>query len=71
MKLAILKNNPITFSAEIQQHQDINAAFVNFPFDTVELFGKKGQVKPKFRNRKKEYFSILISNCVAVEKNKR
>ena len=27
--------------------------------------------KPKFRNRKKEYFSILISNCVAVEKNKR
>ncbi len=45
MKLAILKNNPITFSAEIQQHQDINAAFVNFPFDTVELFGKKGQVK--------------------------
>ena len=38
-------NKPITFSAEIQQHQDINAAFVNFPFDTVELFGKKGQVK--------------------------
>lgn len=38
-------NNPITFSAEIQQHQDINAAFVNFPFDSVELFGKKGQVK--------------------------
>jgi hypothetical protein len=38
---------PITFSAEIQQHQDINAAFVNFPFDTVELFGKKGQVKVK------------------------
>ena len=38
-------NNPIAFSAEIQQHQDINAAFVNFPFDTVELFGKKGQVK--------------------------
>lgn len=45
MKLAILKNKPITFFAEIQQHQDINAAFVNFPFDTVELFGKKGQVK--------------------------
>lgn len=40
-------NQSITFSAEIQQHQDINAAFVNFPFDTVELFGKKGQVKVK------------------------
>ncbi|MCG2793911.1 MAG: DUF1905 domain-containing protein [Weeksellaceae bacterium] len=38
---------PIIFSAEIQQHQDINAAFVNFPFDTFELFGKKGQIKVK------------------------
>lgn len=40
-------NQPITFSAEILQHQDMNAAFVNFPFDTYELFGKKGQVKIK------------------------
>lgn len=40
-------NKSIRFSAEIQQHQDINAAFVKFPFDTVELFGKKGQVKVK------------------------
>lgn len=38
---------PITFFAEIQQHQDMNAAFVNFPFDTFELFGKKGQIKVK------------------------
>lgn len=38
---------PITFSAEIQQHQDMNAGYVFFPFDTVELFGKKGQVKIK------------------------
>jgi len=35
------------FSAKIQQHQEINGAFVNFPFDTIELFGKKGQVKVK------------------------
>jgi len=40
-------NHTIIFSAEIQQHQDINAAFVNFPFDISELFGKKGQVKVK------------------------
>ncbi len=40
-------NNPIIFSGKIQQHQDMNAAFVNFPFDTIELFGKKGQVKVK------------------------
>ena len=38
---------PVIFSAEIQQHQDINAAFVHFPFDTFELFGEKGQVKVK------------------------
>lgn len=38
---------PIEFEAEILQHGDINAAYVNFPFSTEELFGKKGQVKIK------------------------
>ena len=38
---------PITFSAEIKQYQDINAAYVDFPFSTEVLFGKKGQVKIK------------------------
>jgi hypothetical protein len=53
---------PITFSAEIQQHQNINAAFVNFPFDTVELFGKKGQVKVKvLLDDKVEYRSSLAN----------
>ncbi|MPS74571.1 MAG: DUF1905 domain-containing protein [Chryseobacterium sp.] len=53
---------PITFSAEIQQHQDINAAFVNFPFDTVELFGKKGQIKVKvLLDNKIEYRSSLAN----------
>ncbi|WP_312769565.1 YdeI/OmpD-associated family protein [Epilithonimonas sp.] len=60
-------NQPITFSAEIQQHQDINAAFVNFPFDTVELFSKKGQVKVKvLLDDKVEYRSSLANmggNC--------
>ena len=52
----------ITFSAEIQQHQDINAAFINFPFDTVELFGKKGQVKVKvILDNKIEYRSSLAN----------
>lgn len=53
---------PITFSAEIQQHQDINAAFVNFPFDTIELFGKKGQVKVKvLLDDKVDYRSSLAN----------
>jgi len=53
---------PITFSAEIQQHQGINAAFVNFPFDTNELFGKKGQVKVRvLLDDKVEYRSSLAN----------
>ena len=35
----------IRFMAEIQQHPEMNAAFVEFPFSAAELFGKKGQVK--------------------------
>ena len=31
----------------------------------------KNQLNPNSAIEKKEYFSILISNCVAVEKNKR
>lgn len=62
MKLAILKNNPIAFFAEIQQHHDINAAFVNFPFDTVELFGKKGQVKVKVLLDDKVVYRSSLAN---------
>lgn len=60
-------NDPIIFSGEIQQHQDMNAVFVNFPFDTVELFGKKGQVKVKVLfDDKVEYLGSLTkmkSDC--------
>ena len=35
-----------------------------------ETLGKK-TFNPNSAIEKKEYFSILISNCVAVEKNKR
>ena len=37
----------IQFSAIIQQNGEMNAAFVEFPFSTEELFNKKGQVKIK------------------------
>lgn len=39
--------NPIQFNAEILQHGEQNAAYVEFPFSTEELFNKKGQVKIK------------------------
>ncbi len=42
-----MKQNPITFESEIKKHDNINAGFIEFPFDTYELFGKKGQVKVK------------------------
>ncbi|WPO90947.1 YdeI/OmpD-associated family protein [Chryseobacterium sp. YR459] len=38
---------PIEFTAVIQQNGEMNAAFVEFPFSTEELFHKKGQVKIK------------------------
>lgn len=50
----------ISFKAIIKQHGDINAAFVDFPFSTEELFGKKGQVKIKaLLDEKVEYRGSL------------
>lgn len=42
-----MKTEPIQFKAIIQQNGKMNAAFVEFPFSTEELFNKKGQVKIK------------------------
>lgn len=42
-----MQPQPVKFKAIIQQNGEINAAFVEFPFSTEELFGKKGQVKIK------------------------
>ncbi|MDQ1856677.1 YdeI/OmpD-associated family protein [Chryseobacterium sp. WLY505] len=42
-----MKLKPIEFTAIIQQNGEMNAAFVEFPFSTEELFHKKGQVKIK------------------------
>lgn len=38
---------PVLFTAIIKQNGEMNAAFVEFPFSTEELFNKKGQVKIK------------------------
>ncbi len=40
-----MKQDRISFEATIKQHGNMNAGFVEFPFSTLELFGKKGQVK--------------------------
>lgn len=40
-----MKPQAIEFNAIIKQNGEMNAAFVEFPFSTEELFNKKGQVK--------------------------
>lgn len=42
-----MKTDAIQFKAVIKQNGKMNAAFVEFPYSTEELFGKKGQVKIK------------------------
>lgn len=42
-----MKLQPIDFTAIIKQNEEMNAAFVEFPFSTEELFNKKGMIKVK------------------------
>ncbi|MCF2220659.1 YdeI/OmpD-associated family protein [Chryseobacterium sp. PS-8] len=42
-----MKTDSVQFKAVIKQNGKMNAAFVEFPFSTEELFGKKEQVKIK------------------------
>ncbi|AZB09288.1 DUF1905 domain-containing protein [Chryseobacterium sp. G0162] len=42
-----MSSQPILFNAIIKQNGTMNAAFVEFPFSTEELFNKKGQIKIK------------------------
>ncbi|WP_079243793.1 YdeI/OmpD-associated family protein [Chryseobacterium indologenes] len=62
-----MKLNPIEFIAIIQQNGEMNAAFVEFPFSTEELFHTKGQVKIKaLFDDKIEYRGSLVkmkSDC--------
>ncbi|WP_347219699.1 YdeI/OmpD-associated family protein [Chryseobacterium sp.] len=52
---------PILFTAIIQRNGEMNAAFVEFPFSTEELFNKKGQVKVKATfDSKVEYRGSLV-----------
>ena len=37
--------NKIVFDAIIEQHGDINAAYIKFPFNVNEIFGTNAQVK--------------------------
>ncbi|MBL1221734.1 DUF1905 domain-containing protein [Chryseobacterium sp. L7] len=53
-------NKGIEFTGIIKQNGDMNAAFVEFPFSTEELFNKKGQVKIKATfDQKVEYRGSL------------
>lgn len=43
----MMKTQEIQFTAMIKQNGEMDAAYVEFPFSTEKLFGKKGQVKIK------------------------
>lgn len=62
-----MENQSVQFNAIIQQNGEMNAAFVEFPFSTIELFDKKGQVKIKaLFDDKVEYRGSLVkmkSDC--------
>jgi len=45
--------------------------FVGNIVSMIYLINRESHINPNSAIEKKEYFSILISNCVAVEKNKR
>jgi hypothetical protein len=42
-----MDNDKICFTATIIKHPGLDASYVEFPFDVIKLFGKKGQVKVK------------------------
>src|SRR5690606_37223624 len=41
------KPEPLYFTASIEQHKNMDAAYVIVPFNVKEVFGTKGQVKVK------------------------
>lgn len=42
-----MNTQPVLFTAIIKQNGKMNAAFIEFPFSTEDIFNKKGQVKIK------------------------
>jgi hypothetical protein len=62
------------FKAEILQHEGINAAYITFPYDVVEEFGMKGQVKVRVLfDEKVEYRGSLVKmgldyHCLGITK---
>ena len=40
-------SDKVKFTARIEQHQGLDAAYIQFPYDVIKLYGVKGQVKVK------------------------
>lgn len=62
-KIAIVKYlrmKEYVFEAEIIKHPDLNAAYIEFPYDVEKEFGTKGQVKVKAWYDGAEYRGSLI-----------
>jgi hypothetical protein len=40
-------DNQVKFTAKIEQHKDIDAGYIRFPYDVMKLYGVKGRVAVK------------------------
>jgi hypothetical protein len=48
------------FEAEIIKHETLNSGYIEFPYDVMEEFGTKGQVKVKAHFDGYEYRGSLV-----------
>jgi len=43
----MIKDGKVTFTARIEQHEGMDAGYIQFPFDVMKLYGIKGRVAVK------------------------
>lgn len=56
-----MNKSKTVFEAIIKRHEDLNAAYVEFPQNVTEIFGNKGRVKVKaVFDKKVEYRGSLV-----------
>ncbi|AXI08638.1 antitermination protein NusB [Oceanobacillus zhaokaii] len=70
------KTKKYQFTAEIKSHDNMDAAYIEFPFIVEEAFGTKGQVKVKAYFNRYEYRGSLVNmgldyHCIGITKNIR
>jgi hypothetical protein len=55
-----MENRKLEFDAEIKKHPDLNAGFIEFPYDVRKEFGGKSRVKVKAYLNDHMYRGLLV-----------